>query len=368
MRFRVTTLFLAVCVSWFSLLPALGKAPARPHASTYRRRARAGTATLQAWYTPQTGLYQTTGWWNSANAITVLIDSMRVSGSKKYLPVVSNTFRAAQRTGGKGFLNQYYDDEGWWALAWVDAYDLTKDPRYLSMARSIFADMTGGWDTATCGGGIWWSKKRAYKNAIANELFLSVAAHLANRAASPASKARYIAWADREWHWFQASGMINAQHLVNDGLTSTGPRACVNNGRTTWSYNQGVILGGLAELHRADPSAALLQDAREIAAATLLHLTDASGILHDTCEPDCGADGTQFKGIFVRNLMALNDSFPDPKYKVFVDANADSIWKRDRGPRDEFGAVWSGPFRNGNAASQSSALDALVAAAELQRR
>lgn len=363
MRFRVTTLLLAV--SLFSLFPAFGKTPTGSHASTYRRRARAGVATLQAWYTLQTGLYKTTGWWNSANAITVLIDFMRVSGSKRNLPVLSNTFQVAQRTGGKGFLNQYYDDEGWWALAWVDAYDLTENPRYLAMARSIFADMIGGWDTSTCGGGIWWSKKRTYKNAIANELFLSVATHLANRTASPASKASYMAWANREWQWFQASGMINAQHLVNDGLTSTNPQACVNNGRTTWSYNQGVILGGLAELHRADPEATALQTAREIAAAALLHLTDAAGILHDTCEPNCGADGTQFKGIFVRNLLALNDSSPDPQYRVFVHANADSIWKHDRSPRDEFGTVWSGPFRTGNAASQSSALDALVAAAAL---
>jgi hypothetical protein len=28
--------------------------------------------TLQSWYTQSSGLYQTTGWWNSANAITVL--------------------------------------------------------------------------------------------------------------------------------------------------------------------------------------------------------------------------------------------------------------------------------------------------------
>jgi predicted alpha-1,6-mannanase (GH76 family) len=363
MRFRATILLLAL--SWLSLLPVFGKTTPRLHASTYLRHARAGVERLQAWYAPQTGLYNTTGWWNSANAITVLVDFMRVSGSKKYLPVLSHTFQVAPGTGRPGFLNEYYDDEGWWALAWIDAYDLTRDPRYLAMARSIFADMAGGWDATTCGGGIWWSKKRTYKNAIANELFLSVAAHLANRAANPANKAQYIGWANREWQWFQASGMINRQHLVNDGLTSTNPRACVNNGRTTWSYNQGVILGALVELHRADPGTGALHTASVIANAALRHLTDAGDVLHDTCEPDCGADGTQFKGIFVRNLMALNESSPDPTYRTFVHANADSIWQKDRSSRNEFGTVWSGPFRGGDASSQSSALDALVAAAEL---
>ena len=91
-----------------------------------------------------------------------------------------------EMTGFPGFLNKYYDDEGWWALAWIDAYDLTHEKRYLAMSQSIFDDMAGGWDEACCGG-IWWSKDRKYKNEIANELFLSVAAHLANRVAERAT-------------------------------------------------------------------------------------------------------------------------------------------------------------------------------------
>jgi hypothetical protein len=78
------------------------------------------------------------------------------------------------------FLNGYYDDEGWWALTWINAYDLTGNRAYLSQAKDIFADMTGGWD-GTCGGGIWWSKARGYKNAIANEIFLQVAVALHER-------------------------------------------------------------------------------------------------------------------------------------------------------------------------------------------
>jgi hypothetical protein len=63
--------------------------------------------------------------------------------------------------------------------------------------------------------------------------------------------------------------------------------------------------------------------------------------------------------------MALNDSFPSDRYIGFAVANAQSIWDRDQGPDYQFGQVWSGPFDSGNAASQSSALDALIAAAEM---
>src|SRR5712692_2445717 len=217
---------------------------------SYLEKAGLGVSKLQSWYDPKTGLWRTTNWWNAANATTVLANYSVVSGSTDYLPVLENTFRINSL---HGFLNHYYDDEGWWALAWIDAYDLTWNPDYLRMASSIFDDMAGGWDSV-CGGGIWWSKDRTYKNAIANELFLSVAAHLANRATDPNLQARYAAWANREWQWFSQSGMINREHLINDGLTKDG--SCRNNGQRTWTYNQGVILGGLVELYQQsqDPS------------------------------------------------------------------------------------------------------------------
>jgi len=230
------------------------------------------------------------------------------------------------------------------------------------MASSIFEDMTGGWDDV-CGGGIWWSRARTYKNAIANELFLSVAAHLANRVTDPDQLAHYLSWAEQEWQWFSQSGMINSENLINDGLNSN----CQNNHGTTWTYNQGVILGGLVELYKQDPDCSLPQTAQDIALAAVDHLSDANGILHDPCEPNCGADGVQFKGIFLRNLMSLNDSFPDERYVQFARANADSIWTQDQGPDYQFGQVWSGPFQpdNSAAASQTSALDAIIAAAEM---
>jgi predicted alpha-1,6-mannanase (GH76 family) len=318
---------------------------------------------------PSTGLYDTMGWWNSANAITVLADYSRIADSKQYDGVFASTFTAAQRKN-PGFLNKFYDDEGWWALAWIDVYDQTGNARYLGIAESIFTDMAGGWSD-TCGGGIWWSKDRKYKNAIANELFLSVAAHLANRTAD-ASRREYLNWANKEWAWFRVSGMINSSHLINDGLDNRGSEttatACTNNGGTVWSYNQGVILGGLTELSAADKDSSLLRRAAAIATAATTRLADSNGVLHDPCEPSCGADGVQFKGIFIRNLVALDEVHPRAAYKIFTDNNANAIWKDARGINFQLGHVWSGPFEVGNAGSQSSALDAIVGAAALQKR
>lgn len=337
--------------------PSLAQTTAPP----YQQEAFFGVNTLQSWYMQSSGLYRTTGYWNSGNAITVLANYSRLDGTTVYYPVFANTLQQVPKAY-PGFLDGYYDDEGWWALAWLDVYDLTGQPQYLQQATSLFTDMAGAWDN-TCGGGIWWNSDRKYKNAIANELFLSVAAHLATSTTDASQRATYLSWAQREWAWFQGSGMINGQNLINDGLDTP---TCKNNRGTVWSYNQGVILGGLTELSPLAHDATMLTTAQTIANATLANLTDANGVLHDVCDGNCGNDGVQFKGVFLRNLMALQAAVHDPRYRAFADTNADSIWNTSRGANYQFGQIWSGPFDAGNAGSQSSALDAIIAAAAMQ--
>ena len=359
----------AVATCWLMLILMWGctvSAEDTDQTAELQAHAAAGIDALQHWYTQKTGLYETTGWWNAANAITTLADYSQVAHTRTYRPVIAHTFTAAQNTG-KDFLNNFYDDEGWWALAWITTYDLTRNPKYLSMAEIIFHDMALGWSNDVCGGGIWWSKDRNYKNAIANELFLSVAAHLANRVKDAKQKAEALAWANREWQWFHSSGMINADGLINDGLVSSNPAACINNKKATWTYNQGVILGGLAELSQADSDPSLIAFANSIAVAATHRLTDANGILHDECESHCGKDGVQFKGIFLRNLMRLDQASPSDDYRSFAEKNAASVWAHAQNLQHQFGQAWSGPFDEGNAGSQSSALDALIGAASMEK-
>jgi predicted alpha-1,6-mannanase (GH76 family) len=318
----------------------------------FRGYANAAAAALQAFYDPATGLWNT-GWWHSANALTAAIDYMIATNATTYVADISNTL-VKNQTGN--FLNNYYDDEGWWALAWVRAYDLTHDHRYLDMATTIFADMKGGWDS-TCGGGIWWSKDRTYKNAIANELFLETAIQLHQRTPGDAGTGSFLDWASREWAWFDHAGLINSSNLVNDGLAN-----CHNNGGTPWTYNQGVLIGGLVDLSLASGDATLIDRANAIATASMTKLVDARGLLQEKCEPTCNSDASQFKGILMRHLTQLHDQTGDVRLQAFIAANADWIWNAARNSSNQIGQTWAGPFDTADATRQSSALDALNAA------
>lgn len=120
-----------------------------------------------------------------------------------------------------------------------------------------------------------------------------MAASLANRASESDS---YLSIAREQWDWFKGSGMINDNNLINDGLDIQPDGSCTNNGDTLWSYNQGVVLGGLVELFIATGDSEYSSKASLIAEAAIEALSE-DDILHESCEPnDCGADGSQFKG------------------------------------------------------------------------
>ncbi len=316
---------------------------------------KAAIAELFESYNADTGLIGNS-WWQAAVALSTVETYAQTTGDTSYDTAIARAFALNSRGS---FENSADDDTAWWALAWLQAYEMTHVSSYLTMAEADADYIHEDWD-GTCGGGVWWQRSpRSYKNAISNELFLELTAWLHN---TIPGDTKYLAWAEAEWTWFDHSGMINKSNLVNDGLNNS----CENNGQTTWTYNQGVILAGLAQMYRATGDQAFLGEADRIARAAINDLTTA-GVLTEPCQGSgCPAgldpDTRSFKGIFVRDLKVLAVTAKTAQFNAFFRRQAQSIEVGDTGSSRELGMFWAGPVADVGAASQSSALDALVAA------
>lgn len=336
-----------------------------------------------AFYDPTQGRWSPADpWWLNGVALTSLVDYVRKTGSREYMGQVDRVVQVQRAPlpwwpqGGGDFRADSTDDTAWWALAMVRMFDLTGDRAYLDIAARDEAYIHQFWTDAECSGGVWVDiRARTYKNAIANELYIKLAASLYNRhkggptTPDAAAPEQYLARAERAWSWLRQSGMINGENLFNDGLAMDEAGVCFNNNLPVWTYNQGVILGGLAgahskpsrflspfpllfskpfpaphiiktELYLATSNASYLAAARGIADAVLASpslTAPGSGTLTEPCErqQSCNVDQQLFKGIFAANLAELVSALSSASASAPVPGSAPPATVDDDGQQQQ---------------------------------
>ncbi len=315
-----------------------------------------------------------TSWWQAAIAQSTLETYQQDTGDTTYYSDIAQTYSTYvgdDPQGQPAFEDSYLDDTGWWGLAWLQFYTMTGDASYLQTAETDASYVHQQWDTnaSSCGGvgGVYWeitSSGDIGRVSISNEVFLELTAWLYN----VTKNSTYLSWAQAEWAWLSGSGLITSSNLVYDGFNGN----CQQSG-TYWSYNQGVILAGLAQLYVATGNASLLTKAEDIATAAIGKLAP-SGVLKDSCEPSgCGNDGVSFKGIFVRDLRMMATIAGTTQFNSFLAAQAAAVEAHDTNGNNQLGLSWSGPAPSPcpaavtstqpcNSQTQVSAEDALVAA------
>jgi hypothetical protein len=128
-------------------------------------RARNALQTLQGWYNPSSGIWDTCGWWDGASCMNTIANLAALDPSVMDTAtyVFNNTFNVgpisnphpgpetktvftrdnqpSTAVNASQWLDQAYDDDGWWALAWIAAYDVTKEQKYLELAEGIFESL-----------------------------------------------------------------------------------------------------------------------------------------------------------------------------------------------------------------------------------
>jgi hypothetical protein len=134
-------------------------------------------------------------------------------GAERYLnpnlePVPGFGPKPGQREAGK---TTWFDDNGWWGLAFLDAYRATGNPRYLNDAviAQRFISVSG-WDT-TAGrpGGIWWNTNHSFYagESLAGGTLLSARLYaITHEQAYLDDALKFIAWGD-VWLTDPATGL-----------------------------------------------------------------------------------------------------------------------------------------------------------------
>jgi len=314
----------------------------------------------------------------------------------------------------------YFDDEAWWGIAWLKAYQVTSEKAYLNRSRAVFDDLVNrSWSEASCGGGFCWQASSnpddmnaCYKNSITNELSITLAAQLAlvYKELGMQEAFKYTSgWADRAITWFINSGLLNKSSLVNDGLDTFTKhwQVCSNNGQEAYTYNQGVILSGLAYVWQLQKNRTFLELATKIIESVfashlvykgthiLREMDEVPNLpLNDLYSGSPGTDGLQFKSVFIRHLRYFIDVAAShssatyiiqaaggslDRWRLYIEENAESIWSKAACVDDTplgvgaritmpalFGYRFVGPcswaFGGPSATTQSAAIDVFVSA------
>ncbi len=356
------------------LLGGFTPPPARAVAPNWAARADSAQAALtQRFWEPAKHYYlqddsgkPNYNYWWQAHGLDVLSDGYQRTGQAAYQARMQQLQAGTKAQNHDTYLNEYYDDMQWQALACLRAFELTRDPAYKATAALLWADIQTGWNEQQ-GGGIAWRKTQlGYKNTPAN----APAAILAARFYLLDHRPDDLAWAQKIYAWETKALVDPATGLVWDGVNSKGDGQ--TNKEQRFTYNQGVYLGAGLALYRATRQRRYLDDATRTADYALQDPQLApGGILRD----EGGRDGGLFKGILVRYLALLAtepavSAASRARYVAFLRANGESLCQRaTRRPQYLFNTDWTSPPAAAvDASTQMSGVMLFEALASLQAR
>ena len=258
------------------------------------------------------------GYWPQAHGLDVLVDAYLRTSDSKYKTIFDQWFIGVPIANGGSFLNNFYDDMEWNALALLRTYDATKDDKFKNASITVWKDIQTGWNI-NGGGGIAWSKGTLEsKNACSNGPACILAARLFQQFGDTLDKA----WALKIYDWEKNTLFDPSTGAVNDNLNAaTGVISTY-----VATYNTGTFIGSAVELFNITGDKTYLNDAIKAANYTINNLT-----INRIINAEGTGDLALFKGIFVRYFTELIqnpglDSATKNRFVLFLKYNADDLW------------------------------------------
>ena len=190
---------------------------------------------------------------------------------------------------GPGGDDKYYDDNAWMVLGFVEAYDQTRDAKYLQWAKETQAFVLSGWDE-TLGGGLYWKLKHESKNTCVNAPDAVAALDLSTRGGGRDQ----LGWGLRLCKW------TDATLKDKDGLYWDNVRLNGTVETHKWTYNTGLMIEADVRLFKLRHDQKALAEAERSADAALAAWQD----------PETGRfqDGATFSHLLCESLVRLYEA------------------------------------------------------------
>lgn len=272
-------------------------------------------------------------WWEAGEAFGGMIDNWHFCQNDSYVDVIYDALIAQTGTNYDYMPNNQTmvegnDDQGVWGLTVMGAVERNftnptdGKPGWLAMAQAIFNEMYSRWDSANCGGGLrWqiftWNGGYNYKNTISNACLFQIAARLGRYTGNDT----YLDVAEQVFDWLVDVGyvVLKTQGNVYDGAEIDDN--CTSITTYEWSYNHGVVLGGLAYMYNASNGSSVWEQrvVQILGGATSYFFSN--GIMYESaCQTsttvNCNNDQRSFKSIFSRMLGLTSVLVPSTQSTV----------------------------------------------------
>eukprot|EP01118_Nematostelium_gracile_P019554 TRINITY_DN9099_c0_g1_i1.p1 TRINITY_DN9099_c0_g1~~TRINITY_DN9099_c0_g1_i1.p1 ORF type:complete len:361 (+),score=75.97 TRINITY_DN9099_c0_g1_i1:3-1085(+) len=281
-----------------------------------------------------------TAYWTFAQGFDAVLDA--AERDPKYIPLIREFFEGQNPV----WIDGWYDDENWMAMALLRGSDLLKEVNstvsheLLKHAILLWDDIYAGWDTTCCGskhGGIWWDKAHTSKATASNAGPIILSSRLYSRSNNDT---KYLNFAIQVFDFWWENMVLSNGHVC-DNRGANGQVNCV----WKFTYNEGLMIGATTELFKVTGDASYLEKAKLVIHFLMTNQTTPSAygdVLFDGS--GCGGDCMEFKGPAFRYLTDYYLVSQDDSVLAFLQSNVEALWNLARRHEDTMFAInWAGP-------------------------
>ncbi len=231
--------------------------------------------------------------------------------------------------------DRYYDDNAWMVMAFVETYEITKDPKHLKIAEDSLKHCLSGLDDKL-GGGIYWKEtEKSSKNTCSNGPTAAACLAIYKHTKNP----ELLKQAADIYAWTKTKLQDPETKLYWDNINLNGKVD-----KTTWSYNSALMLRSARDLATYTGEAKYQTDFDELQTASIKKWLKPNGIIDDE---------VQFAHLLFENL--------DPKAFDYKKSIETLIASKDQSGL--FGKRWGSPAgASSQMIHQASAVRAIAVA------